>query len=59
MFGKSPKENNPSDPSDLLDSMMSSQLAKAEEKSKDFEVFDSVEEDIDEERSEGVSNVEK
>ncbi|MCU0537665.1 MAG: hypothetical protein MUD14_27580 [Hydrococcus sp. Prado102] len=59
MFGRSPKENKPSDPTDLLDSMMSSQLAKAEEKSKEFEVFDSVGEDIDEERSEIVSNVEK
>lgn len=59
MFGKSPKENKPSDPTDLLDSMMSSQLAKAEEKSKEFELFDSTQEDIDEERSQVVSNVEK
>jgi hypothetical protein len=59
MFGKSPKENNPSDPTDLLDSMMASQLAKAEEKSKEFEVFDSTEEEIDEEQSEVASNVEK
>jgi hypothetical protein len=59
MFGKSPKENKPSDPSDLLDSMMSSQLSKVEEKSKEFEVFDSAEEEIDEVSSEVVSNVEK
>jgi hypothetical protein len=56
MFGRTPKENKPSDPSDLLDSMMSSQLAKAEEKSKELDIFDS-EEEI-EEQSEIVRNVE-
>lgn len=56
MFGRSPKENKPSDPSDLLDSMMSSQLAKAEEKSKELDIFDS--EDEIEEQSEIVRNVE-
>lgn len=57
MFGRTPKENKPSDPSDLLDSMMSSQLAKAEEKSKELDIFDS--EDEIEEQSEIVRNVEK
>jgi hypothetical protein len=59
MFGRPQKENKPSDPADLLDTMMSSQLAKAEEKSEEFELFDRPNQEPAQENSELVNTVEK
>jgi hypothetical protein len=59
MFGKPPKEERPSDPNEFFD-MMSSELAKMEEKPEQIELFDSIEEPEEIlEKSESVRNVEQ
>lgn len=61
MFGKKPQEEKPSDPTEFFDMMMSSELAKMEEKPEQIELFDSVKEEPEEliEKSETVRNVEQ
>lgn len=61
MFGKRPQEENPPDPTEFFDMMMSSELAKMEEKPEQIELFDSVKEEPEEliEKSETVRNVEQ
>jgi hypothetical protein len=61
MFGKQPKDELPSDPTEFFDMMMSSELAKMEEKPEPIELFDPVKEEPEElvEKSETVRNVEQ
>lgn len=54
MFGKPPRETKPTDNSDLLDVMLSSERSPQEE-AKEIQLFDSVEES----KSEVVNTVEK
>jgi hypothetical protein len=44
MFGKTPKETKPSDPSDLLDVVLSSESMKEEEKNEAIQLFDPIDE---------------